>query len=586
MKQHPQTHQLHTWEKIELSFEARNQYANPYTEVDVWVELKGPGFARRVYGFWDGGNVFRVRLVATAPGEWSWISGSNQPDPGLAGNSGRFSACEWTEAEKRANPCRRGFIRPAKNSHAFELADGTPFLLLGDTWWSTPTYRYRWYDDERERPLGPHMGFKDMVRFRKLQGFNCIAILAAFPTWANDGRPAEIVLDDGRQTCLRSAWRQSGTDSAKDMHNDGGRPFLFPGRVRGYEELVPDFDRINPAYFQQLDRKIDYLNQEGFFPFIEAARRDVSTVWKNYYDWPDSYARYVHYVFTRYQANNVLLSPIHFDFSGCSIPSREYNAPANLVIRKYGAPPFGTLLGSNAAPSTLVNFGGPAEARWLSFHQLGNWREHDHLWYLTEIFHSHPAMPAVNGEPYYPGFPDDDPPAPSEEAGLNCRAGMYGGFLSGALGGYIYGCEGLWGGDIEEQARYRMWDALLFRSGEQVQYLDKFANIRGSRYQDLIPEAELVTPNKAGKPAGYRGWAFCARTADKDLLLLYLEKDCPPVTVRGLPAGRSYGLQRFDPLTGKWSEETSRRLVRADATGRLALPAFPADHDWGICLSR
>ena len=137
-------------------------------------------------------------------GLWSWISGSNQADSGLAGNSGRFSACEWTEAEKRANPCRRGFIRPAKNSHAFELADGTPFLLLGDTWWSTPTYRYRWYDDERERPLGPHMGFKDMVRFRKLQGFNCIAILAAFPTWANDGRPAEIVLDDGRQTCLRS----------------------------------------------------------------------------------------------------------------------------------------------------------------------------------------------------------------------------------------------------------------------------------------------------------------------------------------------------------------------------------------------
>jgi hypothetical protein len=576
---------VHIWEKIELCFEAQKSYENPYREVDVWVDLKGPGFSKRVYGFWDGGNVFKVRLLATAVGRWSWISGSNQADSGLADRKGSFTAVEWTEPEVRANPCRRGFIRPTRNGHAFELADGTPFFLLGDTWWATPTYRYPWYEDDQERAVGPEMGFKDMVRFRKRQGFNCIAILAAFPTWANDGRPAEIVLEDEKRTCLRSAWVQADTNSAKDMHNSGGRPFLFPGRVKGYEDLVPDFDRLNPNYFQQLDRKIDFLNQEGFFPFIEVARRDVSMVWKNYYDWPDSYARYTHYVFTRYQANNVLLSPIHFDFSGCSIPSREYNAPANLVLQRYGAPPFGTLLGTNAAPSTLINFGGPRDAPWLSFHQLGNWREHDHLWYLTQIFHSRPAMPAVNGEPYYPGFPEDDPPAPSEEADLNCRAGMYGGFLSGGLGGYIYGCEGLWGGDIETGARYRMWEALGFRSGEQVQYLQKFANVLGPRYQDLIPDAELVTPNKAGFYLDYRGWAFCARTVEKDLLLLYFEKECPPATVRGLPPDRSYTLEWFDPLTGKWNQGTRTMTVKTDTVGRLALPRYPSDHDWGLCLS-
>ena len=59
-------------------------YANPYVEVECWIDLEGPGFSRRVYGFWDGGRRFRVRFVANAPGEWRFTTGSNQPgDAGL-----------------------------------------------------------------------------------------------------------------------------------------------------------------------------------------------------------------------------------------------------------------------------------------------------------------------------------------------------------------------------------------------------------------------------------------------------------------------------------------------------------------------
>ena len=66
---------MHIWEKVELEFHASKAYANPYNDVDVWVDLEGPDFNRRCYGFWDGGdNVFRVRVMATAPGmalgEW------------------------------------------------------------------------------------------------------------------------------------------------------------------------------------------------------------------------------------------------------------------------------------------------------------------------------------------------------------------------------------------------------------------------------------------------------------------------------------------------------------------------------------
>ena len=97
------------------------------------------------------------------------------------------------------------------------------------------------------------------------------------------------------------------------MSNEGGRPFLFPGKVPGYETVFPDLNRINPEYFKYVDRKIDYLNEQGFVPFIEVSRRDASEVWKKYYGWPDSYARFIQYVWSRYQANNTVLSPIHLD---------------------------------------------------------------------------------------------------------------------------------------------------------------------------------------------------------------------------------------------------------------------------------
>ena len=205
--------QRHTWEKVEISLTSSREYGNPYLDTVVWVDLVGPGFQKRVYGFWDGGRTFRVRVVATAPGLWSWASGSNRQDTGLNGKTGSFEAVEWSEAEKAENPARRGFVRAAADGHALEYADGTPFFLLGDTWWPAPTYRFRWYNDDSERPVGPEMGFKDMVRYRKAQGYNCIAMLAALPNWANDGFPANIVMNDTEQTTIRSAWPQPGTRS-------------------------------------------------------------------------------------------------------------------------------------------------------------------------------------------------------------------------------------------------------------------------------------------------------------------------------------------------------------------------------------
>jgi hypothetical protein len=577
------------WEKVEITLDARRQYDNPFTDVTVWVDLKGPDFARRCYGFWDGGNTYRVRVLATSPGRWSWESGADVADNGLRGMRGEFTAVAWTEAQLADNPCRRGMIKPSTNGHAFEYADGTPCFLLGDTWWATPTFRFRWYEDQRQRPLGPQAGFKDFVRFRQNQEFNCIAMIAAFPNWANDGKPARWNTTDGM--VLRAAWPQAGTRSAKEMTDEGGqRAFHFPGAVPGHEQHFPDVERINPEYFRTMDKKIDYLNAQGMVPFIEVARRDIGQGWRRYYPWPDSYTRYIQYLWSRYQANICLFSPIHFDTPSKSIPADDWNAAANAVIDRYGRPPFGTLAGTNSNPSSLENWGHTDRARWLDFHQIGNRRTHDVYQYLTDIFHAEPPVPGINGEPYYDGMEDADPG--SDKAARYCRSAMYGSVLSGGLGGHIYGAGGwkggLWSGEVEEASEYPIWEVIQWPSAGQMRHLKKFVLSEGGRYQNLVPSLERLTPNRSGDVKSLDGWAYCACTEDRELLLLYFERGCPRGTLSSLPAGQPYEAIWFDPRSGRWLDAETKVIVVGN-DGRLLLPPLPgggekSDTDWALKL--
>jgi hypothetical protein len=579
---------VHVWQKHELTFTAARSFSNAYSQVTLWVDLDGPNFKKRVFGFWDGGQTFRVRLVATQPGTWKWRSGSTPEDPGLAGKRGSFHADAWTESEKQANPLRRGFLRPTANHHALEQADGTPFFVLGDTWWPLGANRFRWYDDDLQRPIGPQAGFKDYVRYRKAQGFNWVNMIAAFPNWMTDNQPWHVVMNDPEHTTVRSAWLEFGADSAKNMDNEGGRPFRFPGKVPGYENMFPDVDSINPDYFRFVDRKIDYLNEQGFVPFIEVSRRDASLCWKKYYGWPDSYARFIQYVWSRYQANNTVLSPIHLDIISESVSPDDYLVAIRNVLDQFGPPPFGNLLSANANPSTLENWG---ENSWVTLHQIGNMREHNNYWYLTEIFQSPNPRPALNGEPYYSGYADArsvgykyGAPGGTEKDDQFVRSAMYGCFLSGGLTGHVYGAEGIWGGDIEAQAPVKMWDAFQWNSAGQMQHLRTFAFSIGKRYQELVPDADLVSPNRTHDLRSYEGWAYCARTADKEIFMLYFEKGCPRSQVRGAALRSRYRAEWFEPRNGTFQGAATGAL-QSSAIGTIMLPDFPTDADWAVRLT-
>jgi hypothetical protein len=161
---------------------------------------------------------------------------------------------------------------------------------------------------------------------------------------------------------------------------------------------------------------------------------------------------------------------------------------------------------------------------------------------------------------------------------------MYGSFLSGGFAGHVYGAEGIWGADIEPEAPTKMWDAFQWRSGAEMQYLRKFALSIGKQYQELVPDAGFVIPHQTHETHSYEGWAYAARTPDKENFLVYFEKGCPRSQVRGAKLNGVYHAQWFDPRTGTWSDAGGGAL-NSSKIGIIALPDFPGDNDWGLKLT-
>jgi hypothetical protein len=593
---------LHTWEVYEITLRAEKEYANYYSDVTCWVDLEGPHFSKRIYGFWDGGNIFRFRVVATEPGRWQWRSFSNQPgDSGLNDQQGDFYAIRWSEEEIALNPNRHGFIRPSENGHALVYADGTPFFLLGDTWLAGSTWRlpFRNASSPENYIPGPGMGFEDAVLYRKKQGFNSVSMIASFPNWEADGNANTYA--DSNGIFLRNAWEKFGyfvTDSlmtSKDMRDESGnRPFEMSQTHRG----VADFDRIIPEYFQSLDRKMEFLSEQGFVPLLESVRRDNCPSWKAYFDFNESFSRYIQYLISRYGAYNILFSGIHLDWipREYSLTADEFNEALTYHLRKYGPLPFGQPHTTLINNSTFTQFGHGTDCPWLTMHSVGNNpRDHRVSAMLDTLFKLMPAYPAINFEPYYTGWDHslnkphgERPPANSPRDNYFSRAMMYVSVLSGGLSGHVHGTAAYDITTTGEPADFRphFWDAMKYESASYMKHLGEFILSEGSRYQDLEPAHEDIMPRKASGSFddGLDGWSYMMRERDKSFALLYFENSSVKPALAGFKPDNNYSLTWYDPVNGIWEE---KQTVKTDALGTLAIPSFPDSRDpsvtdWGL----
>lgn len=97
--------------------------ATPYVKVQLRAKFTQGGQTIEVRGFWDGGDVYRVRFSPPTPGEWHYETKSNVPD--LDGKAGSFAATRPTGDNHG----------PVEVFDTFYLrrADGTPYHQFGTT---------------------------------------------------------------------------------------------------------------------------------------------------------------------------------------------------------------------------------------------------------------------------------------------------------------------------------------------------------------------------------------------------------------------------------------------------------------------
>jgi len=205
------------WQPQEMAFTAKRDH--PWWEFPVravFCHNRGTT-ALTIEGFWDGGRHWVIRAALPQPGTWAWHTES--ADPGLAGHSGQIEVVTSPADRVAANPNLRGQVRPASGGRHFEYADGTPCFLLADTLWAGNTARCGLLADGG----GP---FSEYLADRKAKGFT--AVLMQFIHGYGD-------YPDGQ------------------AHRNEG----------GYAFLQRDPARLNPAYFQALDRRMRTLWERG-----------------------------------------------------------------------------------------------------------------------------------------------------------------------------------------------------------------------------------------------------------------------------------------------------------------------------------
>lgn len=242
--------QLPTAEKFgvfEIAFKSIGTYENPYMDLSADAEITRPdGSLWKIPLFWDGDKIWKLRTSPDMEGNWSYKI--NSTDKGLKGKSGKFIC----------NPSTlRGSIQPIQGfPHHFQYQNGEKMWFMGETAWAL-------LNDNEEEKLD-RTAFEHFVKTRASQGFNAVhAMMLSEAGWGNSG----------------------------------GMPFL------SMEKQI-----LNPGYWQEIDSRIAFANQQGLVIGLVIAwgdkNKNVPFPWRLFPD-IDARKHYARYIAARYSAYNV-----------------------------------------------------------------------------------------------------------------------------------------------------------------------------------------------------------------------------------------------------------------------------------------
>jgi hypothetical protein len=493
------------WMPYEIPFTSDRDYANPYVDVELSVTFTASdGTTLRRPAFWDGGRTWRVRFASTkVDGSWSWkTTCSNPSDPGLHGRDGSVVATSYAGTSPLL---KHGLLTMSPGKRNVLQADGTPFMLVGDTAWSLP-----W--------RGTPETVITYARDRQAKGFNAVLLMSVQP--------------------------DRGAVGPRDRSSPGGFDVAFEDLPKGH------LNQMNVGYFQYMDGLMQILVNHGIVPVYSPVFQGYG--WKGLHPLGNSadpleYARYCRYLVARYGASPAIW-----------LVSADANGLAACVeaggkeVQEWDA--YGQPTGIHYDPAdgdpALPEFAPRGKPHWNHSHQAAEWLDfqwcqtgHNGSHNVTKVERMHgeqPTKAVANGEPTYEGIRHD-----ANGAGWWQGNEAWSNLTSGGTMGVAYGVAALWqwkftadepGWPEWARDQYDWRTALGAEGSRYVGFVAKA--FEGYDFVDMTRHPELASD----KPCvAVPGKFYC----------VYLEAG-GTVEVTGLKAGLR--VRWFDPKAGTWTE--------------------------------
>ena len=532
--------QLHATQHVALEWAMTSSVSrtDPFNEIEVDVEVTGPdGSTCRVPAFWGGDEVWRVRFAPPQPGRYECRSICT--DTADAGLNDQTCTIDATPNTGDNDLLRRGPLRVSANKRHFEHADGTPFFYLADTWWMGLCHRIHWPDE-----------FQMLAADRRDKGFTVVQIVG--------GPYPDMDAFDPRG------------------RNEVGFPW------------ADDFARVNPAYYDMADLRIQHLVRKGLVPCIVGCWGYYLTkigTEKMKQHWRNLVARYAAY-------------PVLWCLAGeGAMPYYlSENKEADAAAQKTGWAELGRYVGQIDPYDHPITIHPTSRGREqvdddsvLDFEMVqtghGGYEAIANTIELVTAAHAQqPHMPYFNSEVCYEGI--------CGRCGDEIQRYMFfAGALRGACG-HTYGANGIWQmsraddpygssphgfgwGDTPWQEAARLAGAAQISAAKQV--------LMRYPWWQLEPCPEGVEGH-GQEPENFE--PVCAGSGET-LRVIYVACPVAPwsdrTKAKGLTPNAAYRVVSYDP---KRCREWPTDNVTTDADGTVTLPDPPFIQDWLYVLDR
>lgn len=408
------------WTTLEISLTAKDEYDNPYTDVDVWAVFtnqKGDSLKRPA--FWNGGNTWKLRFAPPdVDVSWSWKTfSSNQDDTGLTGKEGAFESAAYKGQNRLI---KNGLLKIAEGNRNVVHQSGKSFLLVADTPWAIP---FRATKEQTQ------IYAKD----RQEKGFNAALMMTLQPDIKAEG---------------------------PDVRN------VEQGFKRAFKDLADGhINDMNPEYFQYLDEIVAILIAHEIVPVYQPVFHGFG--WKGLQVLgstinPQEYVRYTKYLLARYGSKPAfwLIAADHdandpgVKESGVMLQDWDcYEQPTGLHYNP--CDDFVAEWAKNDPSKHCMHHNKTHQKEtWLDFQWAQTGHNGDHQYYKVErMYDNLPTKAVANGESTYEGMNGGKNGLgwwQGEEAWMQL---MHGGTM-----GVVYGAAALWQWKItSEETGWNAW---------------------------------------------------------------------------------------------------------------------------------